>query len=73
MPPDSMPPIRGLALQRSMSTKVMVADVIPPGKEIWVDNDKEVWVLTDLLSQQNTVLKVRRKDTGEVLDVDLVS
>lgn len=67
-----MPP-RRLALQRSMSARVMVADELPQDKDMWVENEAKVWVLTDLISQQNTQLKVRRKDTGEVLEIDLVS
>lgn len=72
MPPH-MPPARGLALQRSISARVMVADQLPQDKDMWVENEAEVWVLTDLISQQNTQLKVRRKNTGEVLEIDLVS
>lgn len=68
-----MPPMRGLTLQRSMSARVMVADQLPQDKDMWVEHDQLVWVLTDLISQQNTMVKVRRKDTGEVLEIDLVS
>lgn len=32
-----------------------------------------VWALASLVSQHNTILKVRRKDTGELVDIDLVS
>lgn len=32
-----------------------------------------VWALASLVSQHNTILKVRRKDTDELVDIDLVS
>lgn len=65
-------PPRGLALQRSVSTRLMQADQLPAGEEMWVEDAKEVWVLAGLVSQHNTILKVRRKDTGALLDIDLV-
>ncbi|CAM9285240.1 unnamed protein product, partial [Hapterophycus canaliculatus] len=41
------------------------------GEELWVEDSRIVWALASLVSQQNTILKVRRKDTGELVDVDL--
>lgn len=32
-----------------------------------------MWALASLVSQHNTILKVRLKDTGELVDIDLVS
>lgn len=32
-----------------------------------------VWALASLVSQHNTILKVLRRDTGETVDIDLVS
>lgn len=72
MPPNKSAPPRGLALQRSVSARIMQADQLPAGEEIWVEDAKEVWVLAGLVSQHNTILKVRRKDTGALLDIDLV-
>lgn len=43
------------------------------GEEIWVEDPKKVWALASLVSQHNTILKVKRKDTGEMVDIDLVS
>lgn len=60
-------------MQRSISARLMSADQIPMGEEIWVEDAKEVWVLTQLVSQQNTQLKVKNKATGEVVEIDLVS
>ena len=51
----------------------MQADQMPQGEELWVEDDNEVWVLASLVRQQNTILTVRRKDTGEQLEIDLVS
>lgn len=42
------------------------------GEELWVEDPKVVWALASLVSQQNTILKVRRKDTGDLVDIDLV-
>lgn len=72
MPPNMLPR-RGLALQRSVSTRLMSAEQMATGQQIWVEDEKEVWVLTELLSQHNTLLRVCRKDTGQMLDIDLVS
>ncbi len=38
-----------------------------------MEDPKKVWVLASLVSQHNTILKVRLKDTGELVDIDLVS
>lgn len=43
-----------------------------PGEEIWVEDSKKVWALASLVSQHNTILKVKRQDTGELVDIDLV-
>lgn len=67
------PPRRGLSLQRSVSARLMQAKQMPRGEEIWVEDEKAVWVLAELVEQQNTILKVRRKDTGQALEIDLVS
>lgn len=37
-----------------------------------MEDPQKVWALASLVSQQNTILKVRRKDTGELVDIDLV-
>ncbi|CAM9665996.1 unnamed protein product [Ascophyllum nodosum] len=72
MPPQgSSPPPRGLALQRSVSSRIMHAERMPISEEIWVEDDKQVWALTSLVEQENTLLKVRRRDTGEVVKIDL--
>lgn len=71
MPPN-MAPVRGITSQPSMSAKLMRADTIPRGSSIWVEDDEEVWVVADVIRQQNTLLTVRRKKTGEELEIDLV-
>lgn len=43
------------------------------GEEIWVEDPKKVWALASLVSQHNTILKVKRRDTGDTVDIDLVS
>lgn len=51
---------------------LMRADTIPQGEEIWVEDGEEVWALASVLRQENTQLKVRRKNTGEEDEIDLV-
>ncbi len=70
MPPNSAPR-RGLV--SSMSTRAFTAETRPEGSLVWTEDDRKMWVLVEVLSQQNTLLKVRRKDTGELLEIDLVS
>lgn len=73
MPPLPPRPMRGMSLQRSVSSRLMQADQMPQGEELWVEDDHDVWVLASLVKQQNTILTVRRKDTGETIEIDLVS
>ena len=73
MPPLPPRPMRGMSLQRSVSSRLMQADQMPQGEELWVEDDRDVWVLASLVKQQNTILTVRRKDTGETIEIDLVS
>lgn len=74
MPPHVPPGLpRGPSLQRSISSRIMHADDMPTGEEIWIEDEKEVWVLASLVEQENTMLKVRRKDTGGLVEIDLVS
>lgn len=50
----------------------MLVRTLISGEQIWVEDSKLVWALAKLVSQHNTILKVKRKDTGEPVDVDLV-
>lgn len=72
MPPNMLPP-RGLALQRSVSSRLISVNQMHEGEQIWIEDEHDVWVLADLLSQENTMLTVRRKDTRVVEEIDLVS
>lgn len=60
-------------LQRPVSARLLQFEKLVPEEELWVEDENETWVLAVLVEQQNTILKVQRKDTGEVLQVDLVS
>lgn len=73
MPPLGKLPARNPSLQRSVSSGLMQAVEMPTGQEIWVEDEKDVWVLTSLVRQDNTILGVRRNGTGELLNIDLVS
>lgn len=74
MPPTpASPSLRGLRMHRSVSSRLIQVERIPAGEELWIEDKLEVWVLSTLVEQSNTILKVRRKDTGELLEIDLVS
>lgn len=57
----------------SMSTRAFTAETRPQGSLVWTEDERTMYVLVEVLSQHNTLLKVRRKDTREVLEIDLVS
>lgn len=45
------------------------------GSEIWTDDEDgdQVWMQAEVIRQENTSLTIRRKSTGEELEIDLVS
>lgn len=45
----------------------------PRGSEIWVEDDAQVWALAEVVSQDNTLLTVRRTGSAEMESIDLVS
>lgn len=53
------------------------ADTIPVGSEIWTEDEtdggEEVWVLAQVVQQANTLITARKKNTGEEMEIDLVS
>lgn len=78
MPPSAAAaPARGLVSQPSVSMNLIQAESIPAGSEIWVEDEddggQEVWMLATVVEQTNTLLTVRKKKTGEELEIDLVS
>lgn len=76
MPPQGVP-ARGIVSQPSVSMNLIRADTIPVGSEIWAEDEadggEEVWMLAQVVRQENTLLTVRKKKTGEELEIDLVS
>lgn len=62
MPPSAAP----------VSGSLLTAETIPVGSEIWVDDEEQVWMLAEVIRQENTSLTVRRKGTGEEVEIDLV-
>lgn len=75
MSPD-VGPRRGIVSQPSVSMKLLRAQTIEAGSEIWAEDEsdggEEVWMLAQVLRQDNTLLTVRKKETGEELEIDLV-
>ncbi|CAM9144262.1 unnamed protein product [Ectocarpus sp. 12 AP-2014] len=73
MPPHV--PARGITSQPSVSMNLLRADTMPSGTEIWAEDEAdggdEVWMLAEVLRQDNTMLTVRKKRTGEELAIDL--
>lgn len=76
MAPEGAPQ-RGIVSQPSVSMKLLRALPIETGSEIWAEDEadggEEVWMLAQVLRQDNTLLTVRNKKTGEELEIDLVS
>lgn len=71
MPPDAAP-ARGITSQHSMSMNLIRADTIPAGSEVWAEHDEQVWMLAEVVRQENTLVTVRQKSTGEEVEIDLV-
>lgn len=75
MPPHNLP-ARGITSQASVSMSLLRADTIAAGSEIWAEDEadggQEVWMLAEVVRQENTLLTVRKKETGEELEIDLV-
>ena len=50
---------------------------IPVGSDIWIEDDaddgEEVWMLAQVMRQENTLLTVLKRKTGEEAEIDLVS
>lgn len=67
-----MVPRQGLVSQASVSMDLIRADTIPNGSKVWVEDTEQVWILVEVVRQDNTMLTVRRK-TGEEVELDLVS
>lgn len=75
MPPHNVP-ARGITSQPSVSMSLLRADTIAAGSEIWAEDEgdggEDVWMLAEVVRQENTLLTVRKKETGEELEIDLV-
>lgn len=55
-----------------MSINRIRADTIPAGSTIWTEDDEDVWMMAEVVRQENTLLTVKRKRTGEEVEIDLV-
>ncbi|CAN0333176.1 unnamed protein product [Ectocarpus sp. 13 AM-2016] len=63
MPPD----------MSAVSGDLMRAETIAIGSDIWTDDEEgEVWTIAEVVHQENTMLTVRYKSTGEEHKIDLV-
>lgn len=71
MPPHSVP-ARGIISQPSISATLMRVEAIARGSKIWVEDDEQVWLLAEVVRQDNTILTVREKRTGLEKEIDLV-
>lgn len=70
MPPNNTAPPRGIV--SAMSKKAFRADKRAEGALVWTGDADKVWLLVEVLSQDNTLLRVRNKATGETQEIDLV-
>lgn len=73
MPPNitSAAPARGITA--SMSTRAFSAKKRSEGSLVWTENPDSVWVLVEVVAQDNTLLRVLNKKTGGIEEIDLVS
>lgn len=71
------PPVRAIQKQQSMSAApsatIIHAKTIDAGSRIWTEDEDDVWVLVEVLRQENTLLAVQDARTGREREVDLVS
>lgn len=51
---------------------MMRAEKRPVGSQVWVEDSKDVWVRVQVVSQDNTILTIRRTKTGIEEEIDLV-
>lgn len=65
-------PSRRVMVQRSLSTRVMRAVKLAEKSEVWIEDDELVWVLVEVVSQDNTFLTVRHKSSGVTMEIDMV-
>lgn len=73
MPPNSSEcPARGIASQQSMSGLAMRAAQMHQSL-VWKEHSEKMWVLVEVLSQDNTILRVRHQATDAEEEIDLVS
>lgn len=57
----------------AVSGDLMRAETIAVGSDIWTDDEEgEVWTIAEVVHQENTMLTVRYKSTGEEHNIDLV-
>lgn len=75
MPPNVLPalaPSRGIISQPSMSAQLMRAQVHAVESEIWMEDEREVWKLVKVVSQDNTILVVKHTNGNGEQQIDLV-
>ncbi|CAM9101018.1 unnamed protein product, partial [Hapterophycus canaliculatus] len=60
----------GQSVSRSLSMRLMRADLLPLGTQVWTNDEVAVWALGEVVHQENTLVTIVRK-TGEKLEVDL--
>lgn len=56
----------------SLSTHLIKAAHHDIGSDVWMDDENQVWVQATVLKQDNTLLTLRRKGTGETVEIDMV-
>ncbi|CAM9355556.1 unnamed protein product [Discosporangium mesarthrocarpum] len=68
MPPNSMAVDEGAP---TASSRLMKAEKFQTGMKVWTDDEEEVWISVEVVKQESTVVTVKNRSTGEVLDIDL--
>ncbi|CAM9653889.1 unnamed protein product, partial [Chrysoparadoxa australica] len=68
MPPQAAKSMEGMS---APSQRLLEVEEIPAGDIIWIEDEEEVWVQAEVVSQENTLLVVNNKKTYERQTIDL--
>ncbi len=71
MPPSV--PGKELVEPHAASQALIQAERFEKGSTLWIEDEKEAWVMVRVLGQENTLLRVCNVESGEEQEIDLVS
>ncbi len=62
-----------LAEPHAASQALIQAERFEKGSTLWIEDEKEAWMMVRILGQENTLLRVCNVESGEEQEIDLVS